>query len=71
MAGPGPVTIGHNLNASALEAPIIEMPMVEIEKVSLWYGEKMALKEISMSVPKHRVTAYIGPSGRSPRCFGA
>jgi phosphate transport system ATP-binding protein len=63
MAGPGPVTIGHNLNPGALEAPIIEMPMVEIEKVSLWYGEKIALKEISMSVPKHRVTAYIGPSG--------
>jgi phosphate transport system ATP-binding protein len=63
MAGPGPVTIGHNLNPGALEAPIIEMPMVEIEKVSLWYGAKMALREISMSIPKHRVTAYIGPSG--------
>jgi phosphate transport system ATP-binding protein len=63
MAGPGPVTIGQALKPDALEAPIIEMPMVEIEKVSLWYGEKMALKEISMSVPKHRVTAYIGPSG--------
>jgi phosphate transport system ATP-binding protein len=63
MAGPGPVTIGQALKPDALEAPIIEMPMVEIEKVSLWYGEKMALKDISMSVPKHRVTAYIGPSG--------
>ena len=63
MAGPGPVRIGQALKPDALEAPIIEMPMVEIEKVSLWYGEKMALKEISMSVPKHRVTAYIGPSG--------
>ncbi|PYO16704.1 MAG: phosphate ABC transporter ATP-binding protein, partial [Candidatus Rokuibacteriota bacterium] len=37
--------------------------MVEIDHVSLWYGEKQALKDISMSVPKHRVTAYIGPSG--------
>jgi len=63
MAGPGPVRIGQNLNPGAAEAPIMEMPMVEIEKVSLWYGEKLALKEISMSVPKHRVTAYIGPSG--------
>jgi phosphate transport system ATP-binding protein len=63
MAGPGPVTIGQSLNPGAVEAPIMEMPMVEIERVSLWYGEKIALKEISMSVPKHRVTAYIGPSG--------
>ena len=63
MAGPGPVRIGQNLNPGATVAPIMEMPMVEIEKVSLWYGEKLALKDISMSVPKHRVTAYIGPSG--------
>jgi phosphate transport system ATP-binding protein len=63
MAGPGPVTIGQNLNPGAAVAPIMEMPMVEIEKVSLWYGDKRALKDISMSVPKHRVTAYIGPSG--------
>jgi phosphate transport system ATP-binding protein len=37
--------------------------MVEIESVSLWYGEKQALKSVSMSMPKHRITAYIGPSG--------
>ncbi|MGH7321351.1 MAG: phosphate ABC transporter ATP-binding protein PstB [Candidatus Rokuibacteriota bacterium] len=39
------------------------MPMVEIEHLSLWYGAKLALNDVSMSVPKHRVTAYIGPSG--------
>ena len=37
--------------------------MVEIEHLSLWYGAKLALKDVSMSMPKHRVTAYIGPSG--------
>ena len=36
---------------------------VEIERLSLWYGAKQALKNVSMAVPKHRVTAYIGPSG--------
>jgi len=30
----------------------MEAPMVEIEHVSLWYGEKLALKDISMSIPK-------------------
>jgi phosphate transport system ATP-binding protein len=43
--------------------PITEAPMVEIEHLSLWYGSKLALKDITMSVPKHRVTAFIGPSG--------
>ena len=37
--------------------------MVSIESLSLWYGEKLALKHISMSVPAQRITAFIGPSG--------
>src|SRR5258705_5706714 len=57
------VQVAASLNAQASAAGIMEAPMVEIEHVSLWYGEKLALKDISMSIPKHRVTAYIGPSG--------
>ncbi len=44
-------------------APMTETPMVEIDHLSLWYGDKLAIKDISMAVPKQRVTAYIGPSG--------
>ena len=57
------VQVAASLNSQASPAGIMEAPMVEIEHVSLWYGEKLALKDISMSIPKHRVTAYIGPSG--------
>jgi phosphate transport system ATP-binding protein len=59
----GSVSVTASLKPSAAPAPIIEMPMVEIERLSLWYGAKLALKDISMSVAKHRITAYIGPSG--------
>jgi phosphate transport system ATP-binding protein len=59
----GPVKVSAGLNPTSREVPIMEIPMVEIERVSLWYGEKPALKDVSMSIPKHRVTAYIGPSG--------
>jgi phosphate transport system ATP-binding protein len=51
------------LNPQATTAPIMEMPMVEIERLSLWYGAKQALKDVGMSVAKQRVTAFIGPSG--------
>ncbi len=44
-------------------APVFEVPMVEIEGLSLWYGQKQALKDVTMAMPKHRITAYIGPSG--------
>ena len=57
------VQVAASLNPQASATGIMEAPMVEIEHVSLWYGEKLALKDISMSISKHRVTAYIGPSG--------
>ena len=59
----GPLSVASSLNPAASDAPILEAPMVEIERVSLWYGSKQALRDISMAIPKHRVTAYIGPSG--------
>ena len=41
--------------------------------LNLWYGEKQALKEISMEIRKNTVTALIGPSGCGKstflRCF--
>jgi len=60
--------IGNVHRAAALTrdtgpAPVIEMPMIEIDRLCFWYGEKQALTDVSMSVPKHRITAYIGPSG--------
>jgi phosphate transport system ATP-binding protein len=52
-----------SLNPHASAAGIMEAAMVEIESLSFWYGAKLALQDISMSIPKHRVTAFIGPSG--------
>src|SRR3981189_3424065 len=62
MVGPL-VSVAGGLHAPTLERAIMESPMVEIDKVNLWYGLKQALKDISMSMSKHRITAYIGPSG--------
>ncbi|MCU5774008.1 phosphate ABC transporter ATP-binding protein PstB [Erwiniaceae bacterium BAC15a-03b] len=46
---------------------------LELQQLSLWYGEKPALKDISLRLPKNRITALIGPSGCGKstllRCF--
>ena len=57
------VNVAASLNRDAGASGVMETPMVEIERLSLWYGDKQALRDIVMSVPKQRVTAYIGPSG--------
>jgi phosphate transport system ATP-binding protein len=36
---------------------------IKIENLNLHYGQKQALHNINMEIPKQRVTAYIGPSG--------
>ncbi|MGH7888935.1 MAG: phosphate ABC transporter ATP-binding protein PstB [Thermodesulfobacteriota bacterium] len=38
-------------------------PIVEVENLTLKYGDKKALIDINMHIPKNQVTAYIGPSG--------
>ena len=35
----------------------------DIDGLSLWYGDKQALDNISMKIEKQKITAFIGPSG--------
>ncbi len=40
-----------------------EQAILEVDRFNLWYGQKQALFDVSMIVPRGRVTALIGPSG--------
>lgn len=40
-----------------------EQLCLEIANVNLFYGDKQALFDVSMSIPQKKVTAFIGPSG--------
>ena len=42
---------------------------IAVKNLSLFYGEKQALKEISLEVPRNKVTALIGPSGCGKSTF--
>jgi len=44
------------------KAPI-ETPMVEIDRLKFFYDGKIAVKDVTITFPKHRVSALIGPSG--------
>ena len=48
-------------------------PILRIEHLYLYYGSKAALRDISLALPRQRVTAFIGPSGCGKstllRCF--
>ena len=36
---------------------------IKVDNLNLFYGEKQALHNVSMEMPRKKVTAYIGPSG--------
>jgi phosphate transport system ATP-binding protein len=42
---------------------------ISVKNLSLFYGTKQALKNISMDIPANKVTAFIGPSGCGKSTF--
>ena len=76
---PAEIADGHILGRNPAESSVRERMAVsediclDVREVSLFYGDKQALKDISLEIPKNRVTAFIGPSGCGKstllRCF--
>jgi hypothetical protein len=56
------IRLAQALNPHMQPALDLGQPMIAIESLSLWYGEKRALKNISMSIPAPPVAA------RAPCC---
>src|SRR5215510_6237155 len=56
-----------------VESLKIADPILDIEHLHFYYGSKEALRDISLALPRKRVTAFIGPSGCGKstllRCF--
>lgn len=54
-----------NLNPKSddLSTLTAENTALEIKNLDLFYGDKQALHNVSMKIPKGKVTAFIGPSG--------
>jgi phosphate transport system ATP-binding protein len=40
-----------------------EQAAIQVRDLNLYYGEKQALHNVTLDIPKQRVTAFIGPSG--------
>jgi phosphate transport system ATP-binding protein len=46
---------------------------LKAEKISVYYGSTLAVKDVSLDIPKHKIVSFIGPSGCGKstvlRCF--
>ncbi len=60
---------------SGAAAPAGDVPSMVLttRSLSVWYGQALALREISIDIPRNKITALIGPSGCGKstllRCF--
>jgi len=66
------ISLGDRLAAIArgeevrteVHAPVAkEEPILDVDRFSLWYGSKRALHDVTLRIPRGKVTALIGPSG--------
>ena len=53
--------------------PVAEKVKLSVRNLNFYYGNFLALKEVNLDLPEHKVTAFIGPSGCGKstllRCF--
>ena len=47
----------------------MNLEKIQTENMFLYYGTKMALNDISITIPEKKVTAFIGPSGCGKSTF--
>jgi phosphate transport system ATP-binding protein len=57
------------LNRSASDRDPVRAPKMSAKDVSAFYGDKQALKDVSINIHDDRVTAFIGPSGCGKSTF--
>ena len=60
------------ITVASHQVPTEEMPteaVLRAESFSAWYGDFQALHELTLEMPRNRVTAFIGPSGCGKSTF--
>src|SRR5687768_14463565 len=52
--------------------PSVQPPaptLIDADKISVFYGDNEAIKQVALKVPQNSVTAFIGPSGCGKSTF--
>jgi len=63
------VTLPDPKSEEAVEPPASRIPKMSARGVGVFYGDKQALKDVSINIHEDRVTAFIGPSGCGKSTF--
>src|SRR3954467_13466901 len=64
-----PPPAGESRPAFAEEKKSERPPAFQAEHLSIFYGEKKAIEDVTLSIPSRQITAIIGPSGCGKSTF--
>ena len=56
-------------NAPITPKILREETIIDVEHVSFWYGDRAALRDVTMAIDRQVITAFIGPSGCGKTTF--
>jgi phosphate transport system ATP-binding protein len=69
----GPTDTQPDSTATAPPGGSTEGPVLATRALSVWYGAALALRDVTLDIPRNQITALIGPSGCGKstllRCF--
>jgi phosphate transport system ATP-binding protein len=54
---------------SPVEPAPPEAPTFRVRNLSLWYGQKQAIRDVTIDIPRNSITSIIGPSGCGKSTF--
>ena len=63
MSTDEPNAMNQTVEYEKTPSPSSYKPKIEIRQMNFYYGSNQALFKVNLSVPEHKVTAFIGPSG--------
>jgi phosphate transport system ATP-binding protein len=71
MANPDPTVVEHVERSAEPPPAAAPSPRLtfEVKNLSLWYGEKRAISDVTLDIASNAVTAIIGPSGCGKSTF--
>ncbi|MBA3832103.1 MAG: phosphate ABC transporter ATP-binding protein [Chthoniobacterales bacterium] len=71
MSSPTPISKSSGITPTPPEDSNSQVaaPAFDVKNLSIWYGEKRAIKDISIQIPARTVSAIIGPSGCGKSTF--
>ncbi len=71
MASPDPIVLedADQATGSAPGSEAVPQPTFQVRNLSVWYGEKRAIENVTLDIPSNAVTSIIGPSGCGKSTF--